>query len=157
MYEITHAHALYTFALFSLALWGEPIKVEIHDRCNSLEKCIFTWSWKHGFLCFSNNLLDHRFLLQCSPAHDASYAKGSKPSLCTFLQKHGGYTEDTDTLGWHVPTMKLQKLNILFSIQWFDVVNGVRGVRLFSLWPVQPVECAIFKLQWSRAKMRDEW
>ena len=43
--------------------------------------------------------------------------------------------------------MEFQKGNVFFSIQRSYVVNGLSGVRLTSLWPIEPLKCAIFELQ----------
>jgi len=105
-------------------------------------------------MSFLNNLLNHGFLLHCFPAHEASNGEGSKTSLYSFLQKHSGNAKGASTLRWYIPPMKLQKCDVLLSIQSFDVLDSVRGVRLLSLRPVKPVKGAILKLQGNGANMR---
>lgn len=122
------------------------VKVAIHDLGHSVKECSFTCARKHRILCFLDNLLNHGFLLQGFSTHHSSNGKGGKPSLYPLFQKHGWDVERASTLKWQFPSMELQKGNVFFSIQRHYVVNGLCGVRLTSLWPIEPFKCAIFEL-----------
>lgn len=97
-------------------------------------------------MCFLNNLLDHGFLLYCFSAHDASNGERGEPSLSAFFQEHSGDTKYACTFKRKVPPVKLEKLNVLLSIELIYVGDSLWRIRVLCLRPVKPVKCTIFKL-----------